>query len=263
MARPTILITNDDGFDSLFLHALIEAFKPLANILIAVPASEQSWIGRAMSRRREIEVREHPIAGMPGWAIDGTPSDCVNIALGHLCGSRRPDAVCSGINIGYNTTLPLIYSSGTVAGALEGAQWGIPAVAVSQVVPDHIFETVAHARGRLPAAEAASLHHSAAHAAAFTVALAGARNDDLLVHNINYPMPMQADCEVVRTVPARLQLGSLYESHAPNRFRFRYSPGETLPHDLPTDREVLARGAISHSILNFSHLAQSLPSPHP
>ena len=106
--RPHALVTNDDGIESAFLHRLVEALLPDFEVSVAAPAFEQSWIGRAISRHSEIEV----IPGLAyfskdvqAWAISGTPTDCVNIALGNLL-TKKPDIVLSGINIGFNTTEP-------------------------------------------------------------------------------------------------------------------------------------------------------------
>ena len=125
------LVTNDDGIESAFLHQLVDALNEKFQITVAAPAFEQSWIGRAISRRKEIEAIHSPSIfpkDVHAWAIDGTPTDCVNIALGNLV-EQPVDIVLSGINIGYNVSETLILSSGTIAGAIEGASWGLPAVA--------------------------------------------------------------------------------------------------------------------------------------
>ena len=117
--KPHALVTNDDGIDSIFLHRLVDALLPDFRVSVAAPAFEQSWIGRAVSRHREVEVLQSPALfpeGVDAWAISGTPTDCVNIALGNLV-QGPVDIVLSGINIGFNTTETLILSSGTVAGA--------------------------------------------------------------------------------------------------------------------------------------------------
>ena len=100
--KPHALVTNDDGIESAFLHRLVEALLPDFQVSVAAPAFEQSWIGRAISRRREVEVIQSPSifpSGVDAWAISGTPTDCVNIALGNLL-PKLPDIVISGINIG-------------------------------------------------------------------------------------------------------------------------------------------------------------------
>ncbi|MCC5808055.1 MAG: 5'/3'-nucleotidase SurE [Opitutales bacterium] len=251
MGKPRALLTNDDGVDSLFLRAIAEALAEAFELWIAAPAVEQSWIGRAMSRRTSVSVQE--VGGLPGpaWAVGGTPTDCVNLALAHLL-PEPPDVVISGINIGHNTSLPLLYSSGTVAGALEGANWGLPALAVSQQIAAEAFERVTSGRGALPPEHEPSLREAAAQSARYALTLCGTGNPDLHVHNLNFPMPLRADTPWVRTVPARVRLPGLYEPDDNSGYRFRFAHGEERAGGQVTDRRALEAGKTSLSILNFS-----------
>ena len=131
MNKPTALVTNDDGIDSYFLQVLVRRMQENFEVCVAAPSKEQSWIGRGMTRRDPVTVESFNDLGVPAWKIGGTPTDCVNIALGCLL-EQKPDIVVSGINLGMNVTLPMILASGTVAGALEGSFWGIPSIAFSQ-----------------------------------------------------------------------------------------------------------------------------------
>lgn len=255
--RPVALLTNDDGIHSHFLRALAEAMEPLFEIVVAAPAREQSWIGRALSRRREVGVEPADFGGRRAWAIDGTPSDCVNIALAHLM-EAPPQIVVSGINIGYNTTLPLLYSSGTIAGALEGANWGLPALAVSQQVPEGSFEAITSAEGRLPPDLAQSLQAGAHMAASHARRMVDAPPSPLHVHNLNFPMPVTKETPWDTTVPEHVRMPGLFVQSAPGRFRFGFSEGEKITADRgPTDREAIFAGRVSLSILNFSGVAVS------
>ena len=127
MRELSFLVTNDDGIDSPLLAALVAALLAHGRVTVAAPRTEQSWIGKAISRHRELNVRvsTHHF-GCAAWEIDGTPADCVNLALGNLV-EQRPDMVVSGINMGSNAGLPLILASGTVGGASEGAAANIGA----------------------------------------------------------------------------------------------------------------------------------------
>ncbi|CAI8339342.1 MAG: 5'-nucleotidase SurE [Opitutia bacterium UBA7350] len=251
-----LLITNDDGIDSGFLHRLVAALSPNFKISVAAPAFEQSWIGRAISRHKEIEVLNgaaHFAEGVAAWSIDGTPTDCVNIALGHLI-KESVDAVVSGINIGYNTTESLILSSGTVAGAMEGAQWGLPAIAFSQCVPFGDFEAIREAKGQTEGNLAPSLQAAAEHAARLTSDLITAPPPAGQVINVNFPDMTTPESQVKETVPAKVRLGTLYEKCGSNKFHFRFSEGQKLENDSNTDRAVLERGFISRSRLDFSRI---------
>jgi 5'-nucleotidase len=121
-----ILVTNDDGYRSDGIKALADALAPFGDITIVAPTTEASAIGHALTLRRPLRL-EH-IADRT-YAVDGTPTDCVNIAVTQIF-NGLPDLVVSGINKGWNLGDDVTYS-GTVAGALEAALLGVPAVAVS------------------------------------------------------------------------------------------------------------------------------------
>src|SRR5881396_3263208 len=121
-----ILITNDDGYRSEGLRMLAERLSRVGEVTIVAPVEEASAIGHALTLRHPLRLER--IADRV-FAVDGTPTDCVNIAIAQVF-KGLPDLVVSGINKGWNLGDDVTYS-GTVAGALEGALLGIPAIAVS------------------------------------------------------------------------------------------------------------------------------------
>ena len=123
---PRILVTNDDGVRSEGIYALADALRPLGDVVIVAPHVEASAIGHALTLRRPLRL-ETVRDGV--YEVDGTPSDCVNIAVTKLY-TTLPDLVVSGINKGFNLGDDITYS-GTVAGAMEGALLGIASIAVS------------------------------------------------------------------------------------------------------------------------------------
>ena len=123
----TILLTNDDGVESEGIHALAAALRTLGRVIVCAPIGEASAIGHALTLARPLRLRE---MGPDVHAVDGTPADCVNIAVAAVLGGRLPDLVISGINKGWNVGDDVTYS-GTIGGALEGLLMGVPAVAVS------------------------------------------------------------------------------------------------------------------------------------
>lgn len=123
---PLILVTNDDGIEAPGIRALESALEPLGRIRTAAPLAEQSASSRRITLRRPLRYVRH---GAGRYGIDGTPTDCVMMALTLLL-DEPPALVVSGINNGPNLG-ENIYYSGTVAGAAEGAKYGIPAMAVS------------------------------------------------------------------------------------------------------------------------------------
>lgn len=250
--KPHLLVSNDDGLETSLLRALIEGLSPHFRVSVVAPEAQQSWVGRGFSRHREVCVQAR--GGFPGraWAVEGTPSDCVNIALGHLLREDPPVAVASGINIGYNCSLPTLHSSGTIAAALEGAHAGLPAAAFSLEVPREHFKAVTEGAS-LPDALEASLREVARRAASSMVELIEQPQSGLIVHNWNYPAVTTPQTPVRRTQPAVLRLGSLYRQTAEGVYRFSY-PQELSEAPFDSDWEVLRRGEISHSVLDFAAL---------
>jgi 5'-nucleotidase len=137
-----ILVTNDDGYRSDGIHALARALQDLGEVTIVAPVEEASAIGHALTLRHPLRLET--IAERT-YAVDGTPTDCVNVAVTHVF-HGLPDLVVSGINKGWNLGDDVTYS-GTVAGALEGALLGIASVAVSlrQTRGDYDFSYAARA----------------------------------------------------------------------------------------------------------------------
>jgi 5'-nucleotidase len=139
--RPLILLTNDDGIDAAGLAALSEALSDLGKIVIVAPSVEQSAVGHAITLSDPLRVKAYTQGGRHfGYAVDGTPADCVKIAFWALL-ERPPELLVSGINLGANTGINALYS-GTVSAATEGAFLGIPSFAVSLATytdPDFSF----------------------------------------------------------------------------------------------------------------------------
>jgi len=121
-----ILVTNDDGVHSEGIHALAEALDRLGDVIVVAPHIEASAIGHALTLRRPLRMEK---LRDRVYEVDGTPTDCVNVALTQLF-DTAPDLVVSGINKGFNLGDDVTYS-GTVSGALEGALLGVPSIAVS------------------------------------------------------------------------------------------------------------------------------------
>jgi 5'-nucleotidase len=126
--RPILLVTNDDGVHAGGLRLLREALLPLGHVIVVAPSLEQSGTSHAITIDRPLRHVEH---GPHVHAIDGTPADCIYLALfEQRFLARRPDLVLSGINHGCNLGTSVFYS-GTVAGAREAALRDIPAIAFS------------------------------------------------------------------------------------------------------------------------------------
>lgn len=120
-----ILVTNDDGYLALGIRSLIRAAESLGHVHVVAPDREQSATSHSLTLHHPLRARTVSDATV----VDGTPTDCVILAVGELL-ERRPDFVLSGVNHGANLGDDVLYS-GTVAGAMEATLLGIPGVAVS------------------------------------------------------------------------------------------------------------------------------------
>jgi len=133
LARARVLVSNDDGINAPGLKLLEKALGPLAReVWVVAPETEQSATSHSLTLRRPLRIRhvsEHR------YAIDGTPTDCVLMAVRELMKETPPDLVISGINRGGNVGEDITYS-GTVAVAMEGTLLGVPSIAFSQVWTD-------------------------------------------------------------------------------------------------------------------------------
>jgi 5'-nucleotidase len=253
-----LLLTNDDSIESIFLHELVHALRNAGHELYVVaPKTEQSWIGAAKSRHRAVQSTPADRGlGCPTWIVDGTPSDCVNIALAHLL-PERPHAVVSGINIGLNASLGFILASGTIGGAWEGAVHGLPGIAFSQDLPLEQFEQVRQNKGQPNTEIHTTLRHSATRAAKLVPELVQATAErSFVVHNVNFPYPCFPDSAVRRTIPARVVIPGLFSPQADDgthRFVFKLGKDVSAPEPL-TDRTALATGFISHTVLDYTKL---------
>ena len=125
-----ILLTNDDGIHAPGLIALEKRLRKIGSLDVIAPATEQSGVGHSITFLSPLTCNAIMDGDRQrGWAVEGTPADCVKIALAEFC-DQRPDLVVSGINGGLNAGINVHYS-GTVSAAVEGAFFGITSIAVS------------------------------------------------------------------------------------------------------------------------------------
>lgn len=242
-----ILLTNDDGIYSPGLIALYEALQELGDVQVIAPATEQSGVGHSISYLRPLIVKEVFQGDRHfGFAVDGSPADCVKLGVSELC-PRRPDVVVSGINVGLNAGIAVLYS-GTVAAAIEGAFFGIPSLAVSLQFDDNPNF-----------ARAAQLAVQIIHQ------IMKQRIDDVRLFNLNIPTKALTDeSPRVCVVPMDIrQYGEKYEKRVdPWGRTYYWATGEPSPaaDDRGTDLSVLARGHIALTPLHYDLTAQNVLS---
>ncbi len=228
-----ILLTNDDGLHAEGLHALHAELSRDHDVTVVAPMREYSAGGHAISTATAMRVRKVPFAGGTAHAVDGTPADCVKLALEEIV-PRRPDLVVAGINHGANVGICVLYS-GTVSAALEGAIEGLPAFAVSALMRRDApcdFAGVA-ARFR-PVAE--------------KILADGARPG--IVYNVNFPGRPPARARGVRWAPQSGHLpflGHFVRRRDPGGRPYYWLAESARPAngDRSTDVSFLARGYVT------------------
>src|SRR5262249_20615568 len=141
---PRILVTNDDGYFSDGIAALAEALESVGEVSVVAPTSEQSATAHSLTLTRPLRARQ---LGEHRYSVDGTPTDCVMLALTKIL-TNRPDIVVSGINHGANLGDDVTYS-GTVAGAFEAAIFKLPGIAVSLTAREGDFTYAARFAAQL------------------------------------------------------------------------------------------------------------------
>ena len=175
--KPRILVTNDDGIYSEGLRKLADALRSVGDVVIVAPDREQSAASHALTLNRPLRLLE---LAPDEWIVDGTPTDCVNLAVLSVLKTRRPDVVVSGINFGPNLGDDVTYS-GTVSAAFEGALLNIPSIAFSALVgPGFSFDRCAEFAAR------ATAH-----------ILAGDRSPQVVL-NVNFPVGEFAGVRITR-----------------------------------------------------------------
>jgi 5'-nucleotidase len=164
---PRILVTNDDGIYSEGLRKLAAVCRELGEVIIVAPDREQSAASHALTLNRPLRLLE---IEKNEWIVDGTPSDCVNLAVLKLLKEHRPDLIVSGINFGPNLGDDVTYS-GTISAAFEGALLNVPSIAFSALVGPHF-----------------SFDRCAAFAGELTRIALERHRDPRIVLNVNFPI---------------------------------------------------------------------------
>ncbi|WP_327051673.1 5'/3'-nucleotidase SurE [Halomicrococcus gelatinilyticus] len=238
-----ILLTNDDGIDSPGIRALYEALQDVGNVTTVAPATDQSAVGRAMSY--EVEVEEHEL----GYAVAGTPSDCVVAGLEEL--GPYPDIVVSGCNEGANMGAYVLGRSGTVSAAVESAFFGVPAIAVSLHVPNHLW----------PYDTSVDEYEDAARVTSYLVdhALGAGVFEQAEYLNVNAPMAGDEPAPMEVTRPSHVydmdatSEGGVVTLHDRT---WEQMQNDTIPDPDGTDRRAIHEGRVSVSPLTAPHTTE-------
>lgn len=240
-----ILLTNDDGIHAPGLAAMRRALERLGDVTVVAPATEQSGVGHSITFLTPLMANQVFDEDEPrGWAVEGSPADCVKLGLAVLCVDeagepQRPDLVVSGVNWGLNVGVNVLYS-GTVAAATEAALNDLPSIAVSLEWDDH------------------SRFNAAADLAVEIIEQMLARDAwrEHRLYNLNFPTGATAkdvnDPEVRITRMGSTRWDSAFEERAdPKGRRYFWTIGTppTEPPGADTDVVAIREGAISLSPL--------------
>ncbi len=246
-----ILLTNDDGIYAPGLAALQRELANLGEVCVVAPATEQSGVGHMITYLTPLIVKEvfqnERMAGGGnerwGWAVEGSPADCVKIGVAEFC-PRRPDLVISGINAGLNTGINVLYS-GTVAAAIEGAFYGITSIAVSlQWERQFQFEKAAGLARRI------------------VEQILAAKGPEPQLYNVNIPTAALSGQPQVGVVPMNVSRdGDHFEKrHDPFGRPYYWLCGGRAPlhTEHETDISAIAQGRIAVTPLDFDMTKRSV-----
>lgn len=232
-----ILLTNDDGIYAPGLAALERELRQLGEVFLVAPAVEQSGVGHSITYLtplivKEVYEGEHRL----GWAVEGSPADCVRLAVSEFL-PRKPDLVVSGINSGLNAGINVLYS-GTVAAAIEGAFFGITSMAVSLEFDEH-----------------ARFDKAARIARAVIEQILTQKGPAPQLYNLNIPTAALRGSPQVRVVPMDVaQYGEKFEKRVDPWGRVYYW-ATGLPHpaatEYETDLTAMAEGKITLTPLGY------------
>ncbi|MCP3957800.1 MAG: 5'/3'-nucleotidase SurE [bacterium] len=225
-----ILLTNDDGIFSEGLKLLADALSEIAEVVVVAPDREQSASGHSLTLNRPLRmkrVREH------WYAVDGTPTDCVNLGVQGLLKEKPADLVVSGINFGLNVGGDVTYS-GTVSAAFEASMHQLPGIAFSQEVEEGFsFE------------RAARLAHDVV-----TALIEGQLPSDLLL-NVNFPSGTPRGVRWTR-LGKRVYKQTVIEKRDPKGRKYYWIAGTPeWEHEVGTDYDALLEGYVSVTPLHL------------
>ncbi|MFH1101897.1 MAG: 5'/3'-nucleotidase SurE [Methanobacteriota archaeon] len=251
----TVLVTNDDGYNSAGYLPLIKELSKEYTIVPVVPDRGKSWISKSLTMKKKLKVKTMIRDNFELFLLNATPADCVQIGLYHLA-ENYPDLVVSGINIGLNIGNARMLSSGTVGAAMEAALVGVKAIASSIQIPLAMRKKIDfyHPDGYSCFLEAAKITTKIAH-----IVLEHTFPDTVDLFSVNIPFDATEDSEIAVTVPFQTSYGQLFHRIG-NRFVHRTPPIEFTGMDDQTDLKALYEQKIS---LTPVSLALGCPSSVP
>jgi 5'-nucleotidase len=245
-----ILITNDDGYKSAGFVPLIKELLKEFSVTAVVPDRGRSWIGKAITTKKELRLKKINYQGVDMFLLEGTPADCVQIGLYDIV-DTRPKMVISGINIGLNIGQARTLSSGTIGAAIEGSLDGVRAIASSLSIPLNIRDNLTdfyHPKSYPLFENAAKITTKIA-----TIVINKAFNDvDLF--SLNIPFHATIDTPLEITTLFKTRYGRLFHKKG-TKFIHRTPPVEFKKMIEGSDLKALNENKISLTPMNISFAA--------
>ena len=238
---PDILLTNDDGYNSAGFFPLLKELSKHFSVFSITPDSEKSWIGKAITTKKEIKIKKIKKENHEIFLLDGTPSDCVQIGFYNIL-KKKPKLVCSGINLGSNVGSARILSSGTIGAAMESSIEGVFSIASSLRIPMEIKKTL----NLFDEKNYVYFENAAKITARLTKILIDKKFDKSVdLFSINIPFDATLESDIAITKPFKDAYGQLFHLKE-NGFLYHKTPRlEFINLKKGTDLKALSEGKIS------------------
>ena len=268
--KANILVVNDDGPKSPLLAPFLSAISAAPwckSLTWAVPATNQSWKGFAMTRHGIVSATPGEIAGHPGYLVGGTPADCAALGIYHFL-PEPPDYVLAGINLGINSTMPYFLASATIGAAAVSTLCRVRACALSADIPWSMladFDSADYDKFASRTADWARIAEQCVALVGRLMSVDGWRFADL--YSINVPLNVQSDTPTVFTKLQRGSFRTLFKPVGPGKFEHDSGPLEdgglraAEPQNLPytVDAHAIKAGHTSITPVAFA-LGAELPA---
>lgn len=250
--KQNILLTNDDGYQSVGFFPLLKELAQDFNVVAMAPDGPRSWMGKSISRNKKIEVKEVDIEGIKIFACSGTPADCTQIGIYDFF-KEKPDLVISGINTGTNIGHGRILSSGTVGAAMEASIDGIKAMSSSLFIsPEVRNQTDFFDPNNYSIYEnAAKITKKVAH-----IILENQFDDEVDLISVNIPYKADLNSEIAITKPFKEAYGKLFHKRG-NRYIHQRPPLDIHNMYDNTDMKALAEEKISITPINLELVSKN------
>jgi 5'-nucleotidase len=248
-----LLVTNDDGYKSVGFVTLVKELSKQYSVTAVVPDRGRSWIGKAITTKKELKIKKVAYDDVEMFLLNGTPADCVQIGLYDIL-PVRPKMIISGINIGLNIGNARTLSSGTIGAAIEGSIDGVRSLASSLSIPVAFRDkkTDFYSPGNNPLFE-----NAAKITTKVTTILINNVFRDVHLFSLNIPYDATITTPLEITTLFNTRYGRLFHKTG-KKFVHRTPPIQFKNMEERSDLKALSEGRISLTPMNISFSASQL-----